>query len=70
MEPKISLRLKEILAERGITQKTLAQMTDLRANTISDITRNKLDSVNRTHLAIIAKALEITDLNELLYIEE
>jgi putative transcriptional regulator len=53
-----------------MTQKQLAQLTDLRENTISDITKNTRDSINREHIGKIAKALNITDPRELFYFEK
>lgn len=66
----LKVRLNEILKERDMTQKELAELSGLRANTISEITKNIRESVNRTHLGKIAKALEIKDPSELLYFEE
>jgi putative transcriptional regulator len=62
--------LKEILEERSMTQKQLADKTGLRQNTISDMAKDLRDSVNKKHIALIADALEISDLNELMYIEK
>jgi transcriptional regulator with XRE-family HTH domain len=66
----LKTRLKEILEQRGMTQKELAEITELRPNTISEITKNTRDSINRYHLGKIAKALGIKDPNELFYFEE
>lgn len=62
--------LKEILAEKGWTQKRLAEETEISPTTIAEIANNMRTTVNRSHIAKIARALEITDLNELLVIDE
>lgn len=54
--------------ERIITQKQLSKKTGIREATISAIINQKVDKINRKHLAAIMKALEITDFNEILEI--
>lgn len=66
----LKVRLKEILEEREMTQKELSEMTKLRPNVISEVSNNVRESINRTHIGKIAEALDIDDLNELLYFEE
>ena len=55
------VKLAEILEERGLTRNALAEMTGLRPNVVSEICNNQRTTVNREHLARIAKALEIED---------
>jgi putative transcriptional regulator len=59
------VKLAEILEERGITRNALAEMTGLRPNVVSEICNNQRTTVNREHLARIANALEITDVESL-----
>lgn len=67
----LKVRLKEILAERGgMTQIELKEKTGLRANAISEIANNMRSTINREHIGEIAKALNITDMNELFYFEK
>jgi transcriptional regulator with XRE-family HTH domain len=65
----LKTKLKEILKERGMTQKELSELTKLRPNAISEITKNTRDSINREHIGKIAEALNIKDPNEILYFE-
>lgn len=60
---KLYIRLQEILDERQITQKELANMTQLRTATISELCNNVRTTINRSQLELIAAALEITDAN-------
>ncbi|MEQ6857346.1 helix-turn-helix transcriptional regulator [Lysinibacillus capsici] len=49
-----------------MSQKQLAEMTSIRPNAISEIVNNQRSTINREQLAIICKALEIIDMNEIL----
>ncbi|MEK4968535.1 helix-turn-helix transcriptional regulator [Cytobacillus sp. FSL R7-0696] len=60
------VKVSDILAERNITRSALAEMTGLRPNVISEICNNQRTTINREHIARIAKALEIADVSELL----
>ncbi|MDQ0270702.1 helix-turn-helix domain-containing protein [Cytobacillus purgationiresistens] len=60
------VKVSEILEERNITRAALAEMTGLRPNVISEICNNQRTTINREHIARIAKALDVTDTNQLL----
>ncbi len=62
----IKLKVKELLEERNITQKKLAQMSGIRESTISDIVRGTRTVINFEHLSKIAEALEIRDIDQLI----
>ncbi len=62
----IKVNLKSILIERGITQAELARRTDLKQSQISIIVRDTNESINKTHLDKIMKALGITDISEII----
>lgn len=65
----IRVRVKEILMERHMTQKTLSEQTGLRPNTINAICKDTGTAINKTHLAKIAGALGITRIDELITLE-
>lgn len=65
----IRLRLKEILKERGMTQKQLAELMDARPNTISHLCSKGVNAVYFDTLEQVCKALEI-DLHELIVMED
>lgn len=67
---KTIVKIKEVLVERNITQKELAQKANLRESTISDICRNKKTCINIIHLQKIANALNISDIRELITLED
>lgn len=62
----IRLKLRELLNERGISQKELAKMSGIRESTISEMCRNARSGVNFTHLSKVAEALNISDITELI----
>ena len=67
---KVRLKVKELLEERNITQKKLAQISGIRESTISDIVRGTRTVINFEHLSKIAEALEIDNISQLIDFEE
>ena len=67
---KEKLKVKELLEERNITQKKLAQISGIRESTISDIVRGTRTVINFEHLSKIAEALEIDNISQLIDFEE
>ena len=67
---KVKLKVKELLEERNITQKKLAQISGIRESTISDIVRGTRKVINFEHLSKIAEALEIDNNSQLIDYEE
>ncbi|MFK4312342.1 MULTISPECIES: helix-turn-helix domain-containing protein [unclassified Bacillus (in: firmicutes)] len=61
----IKLRLNEILKEREMRQKDLAQASGLRESSISDMVRGIRSTVNLEQLEKVMSCLEITDYNEI-----
>ena len=66
----VKLRVKELLDEKRITQKKLAELAGVRESTISDIVRGSRTVINFEHLGKIATALEISDIRKLIDLEE
>lgn len=66
----VKLRLKELLDEKGITQKKLAELAGVRESTISDIVRGSRTVINFEHLGKIATALEVSDIRKIIDLEE
>ena len=67
---KVKLKVKELLEERNITQKKLAQISGIRESTIIDIVRGTRTVINFEHLSKIAEALEIDNISQLIDFEE
>ncbi len=66
MKYSIKIRLKEILDERGMTQKELARESGIRESTISDICRGTRTVMNFEHIAKIVEVLGIHKIDELI----
>jgi len=57
---KIKIRLKDILDERGMSQRQLARQMDLRPSTINHLCSDKVDRVYIRTLEAICEALDIS----------
>ncbi|MED4918689.1 helix-turn-helix transcriptional regulator [Geobacillus thermodenitrificans] len=65
MARKIRLKLREILKQRNIEQKELAEKTGLSVRTISELCNNVTKRYPKEALERIADYLEIDDVSEL-----
>jgi putative transcriptional regulator len=66
----VRFRLKEILNEKGMSERQLAELTGIRPNTINDICRNQLQ---RLHVDVIDKICRVLDVKPgdwIMYISE
>lgn len=61
----VRLRLKDILEEKGISQRQLAIMMDIRPNTISHLCSDKINAVYFETLDQLCETLHV-DLHELI----
>ncbi|GLI07356.1 hypothetical protein YDYSG_33860 [Paenibacillus tyrfis] len=66
---RVRLRLKEIMEQRGLTQIQLSELSGVRQSAISEMSRNIREQISLIHLAKLADALNIDDINEFLVIE-
>ncbi|PFA47899.1 transcriptional regulator [Bacillus anthracis] len=67
---EVRFKLKDILEERNLTQKELAKLSNVREATISEIVRGTRTVINFKHLAAIANALNITDIQQIMVLEK
>ncbi|MDU0882080.1 MAG: helix-turn-helix transcriptional regulator, partial [Streptococcus salivarius] len=65
----VKIKIKEVLAERGMTQGELAKLSNLTETAISIFVRGQGNSINKEYLSKIADALNITDISEILELE-
>ena len=61
----LNIKIKQLLKEKGISQKELAERTGLREATISELANNRRDVINKQHLLLIMEELNIDDLNDI-----
>lgn len=66
----VKLRMKELLEEKHITQKKLAELAGMRESTVSDIVRGTRTVINFEHLSKIANALDIDDIRKIIDLEK
>ena len=66
MTYEIKLKVKDLIDETAMTQKTLAPLSGIRESTISDIVRGTRTVINFEHLSKIAEALKVNDIRELI----
>ncbi len=66
---ELTVKLKEVLNERGMSQVELAEKTGLTRTVISELATNRRTSINREHITKVIQALDITDMNEIIEIK-
>lgn len=67
---KLRVKLDEVLKDRNMSQKDLAELTGIRPAAISELYNNQRKSINREHIEKIAAALNISDINELITLDK
>ncbi|AMB18776.1 XRE-family transcriptional regulator [Bacillus phage Eldridge] len=63
---EFKLKIKQLLAEKGLSQAELAEMTGLRRATISEMSRNSRSVLNKVHVAKVMDALDVNELDQIL----
>lgn len=66
----IRLRLKEILAEKNMSQADLVRLTGLRKAAISQLVNNRYERLQLDHILRIMRCLELEKFDDLLEITE
>lgn len=70
MSRVIRIKLGELLVEKDLEQKQLAELTGVTTRAISELVNNKQKRITLDSLAKISDALEIDDIGELLEIKK
>lgn len=66
----INIRLKELLKEKGMTQKQLSEITNLYPTIISEMARNTRTTINKEHLETVMKALDVKNISDIIEYKE
>jgi putative transcriptional regulator len=66
----VVIKLKEVLLEKGITIRKLSRLSDVRHSALSELANQKRINVHFYHLARIADALDINDINQIITFEK
>lgn len=61
----LKCRLNELLRDRGMTKSDLSKLTGVRLAVISELSNMKRTTISVPHVLVIAKALRLTDVNDL-----
>lgn len=67
---KIKIKLADLLRERKMTQLDLANLANLRPNTVSNLARGYVDRLSIDHLEKICCALDLKSISELIELED
>jgi putative transcriptional regulator len=67
---KLTVKLKEVLKQRNMTQLELSKKANVRQAAISELCRNERQEINLEQMERIADALGISDIGELIQFEE
>ena len=69
----LEIRVRDILKERGITNKEFSEMSGIREGYLSEIFNNRRSTLNREHVGTVIETLrdklEITDMNEIFIVK-
>ena len=63
---KVRINIDKLLKDRGLTQKELSDLTDVRQAAISNLRRGFVDRISIDHMERIASALNIDDINDII----
>lgn len=63
---RVILKVNDVIKDRNMTQKDLAEVAGIRPNTVSMLARGYVERLSLSHIEDIANALNITDIRELI----
>jgi putative transcriptional regulator len=66
----VVIKLKEVLLEKGMTIRKLSRLSDVRHSALSELANQKRINVHFHHLARIADALDINDMDQIITFEK
>ena len=66
MAKKVTIKINELIAQRGISIRELSRLTDIRHATLSELSNQKRKNINFNHIEKITEALNIDDIRELI----
>lgn len=70
MSRTVVVKLKELLIEKGLTLRKLSRLSDVRHAALSELANQKRLNVHFHHLASIADALDIDDMDQIITFEK
>lgn len=70
MNKKVVVKIKDLLQKNDISLRELSRITDIRHAALSELSNQKRENINFSHIEKIADALEIDDIREIINLEE
>lgn len=70
MEVKVQFNLSRMIEKRGINQKELAKIADVRPASLASISKGHVERITVAHIERIANALDVTDIREFMTLEK
>lgn len=67
---KVRVKIKELLIQHNISLRELSRLTDIRHAALSELSNQKRENINFSHIERIAQALHITDIREIIDLVE
>lgn len=70
MNKKVVIKIKPLLKKHNISLRELSRLTDIRHAALSELSNNKRKNINFSHIEKIAQALNISDIREIIDLED
>lgn len=70
MSKKVVVHINKIIQQEGISLRELSRRTDIRHAALSELANQKRQNINFNHIEKIAETLEITDIREIITLED
>jgi DNA-binding Xre family transcriptional regulator len=70
MAKKVIIKIKSLIEKRGISLRELSRRTDIGHATLSELSNQKRQNINFSHIERIADACKVTDIRDIINIAE
>lgn len=69
MEKKVVIKIKDLLKKHEVSLRELSRLTDIRHTALSELANQKRENINFRHIEKIAEELHISDIREIIDLE-
>lgn len=66
VQRKVVVKIKQLIKKNNISLRELSRLTNIRHATLSELSNQKRQNINFKHIEKIAEALHITDIREII----
>lgn len=67
---RVTVKIKELCERNEISQRSMATLTGIRHATLSELSNSKRQNINFEHIVKIAQTFDITDIREIIDLED